>query len=463
MSTTSPTKPGGPPRIVDPQTIDALTAVINGTVLTPSTDGYETARRVWNGMIDKHPALIVRCSGRSDVVHAVRFARQHDLLISIRGGAHSAAGHGTCDGGIVIDLSPMKGVRVDPRSKIAHAQAGLTWSEFDAETQVFGLATTGGTVSNTGISGLTLGGGLGWLMGKHGLTCDNVLSFDIVNAEGDVITASPESHPDLYWALRGGGGNFGIVTSFEFQLHEISQVIGGSIVYPMSAARDMLRFYRDIAADPPDELEINAGLSTTPDGDPVCALMLGYNGDIAHGEDLIRPLREFGNPLLDSARPRSYGARQHLMDEMVPYGPRRYWKSGLVREITDDLIDVLVDRGSRLISPLTRVPMFNFHGAAARVDPGDTAFVHRAHQWDLGIVSQWLDPAEDDRQVAWTREFWSELEPFAGNIVYINHVAGDEPDRVRTAFGDNFERLRQIKAKYDPTNAFRLNHNIPVS
>ena len=462
MTTISATRRDGSSATVDDAAQDAVGSAVHGEVFTQNSDGYDAARAVWNGMIDKRPSIIIKCQGVSDVVNAVKFAREHDLLIAIRGGAHNVAGHGTTDGGIVIDTSGMKGVRVDPAAKTAHAQPGLTWAEFDDETLAYGLATTGGTVSNTGIAGLTLGGGLGWLMGKHGLTCDNVISVDLVTPNGELITASANEHPDLYWALRGGGGNFGVVTSFQFQLHEVGpQVIGGMIIHPMANARDLMRFYRDMTADPPDELELYMALMTSPDGDPVAAIMTGYNGDPAAGEKVIKPIREFGSPLADMIQPMPYVARQHMLDDFAPHGPRRYWKSGFLPELSDDVIDVFVKHASNLISPMTGIPIFNMHGAATRVDPGATAFGHRKHQWDIDIVSQWLDPADDERQTEWTRRFWSDLEPFAGDTIYVNHISGDEPSRIETAFGSNYARLREVKGKYDPENVFKLNHNIP--
>ena len=462
MTTINATRTGGSVVTIDGETFNVFESTIHGDVFTAESEGYDRARSVWNGMIDKRPAVVVKCRGVSDVINAVRFAREHDLVLSLRGGAHNVAGHGTCDGGLVIDLSGMKGVRVDPITRTAHAQAGLTWAEFDDETLVHGVATTGGTVSNTGIAGLTLGGGLGWLMGKHGLTCDNVISFDIVTAGGELITADADSHADLFWALRGGGGNFGVVTSFRFQLHDVGPaVIGGMIIHPMDHARELMRFYRDITADPPDELEVYMALMTSPDGDPVAGIMVGYNGDVTEGEKQIKAIREFGSPLADLVQPMPYSARQHMLDDFAPHGPRRYWKSGFLQEFSDDVIDVFVDHASNLISPMTGIPIFNVHGAATRVAPDATAFGHRIHQWDIDIVSQWLDPEDDERQIEWTRKFWGDLEPFAGETVYVNHISEDEPSRIETAFGLNYARLRAVKRTYDPGNVFRLNHNIP--
>ena len=328
MTTITASRLDGSEAVIESEIYDEFVAGLYGIALTPESDGYEAARKVWNGMIDKRPAIIVRCGGVSDVVNAVKFAREHELMIALRGGSHSIAGHGTCDGGIVIDLSSMKGVRVDAENKTAHAQAGLTWAELDNETLVHGLATPGGTVSNTGIAGLTLGGGLGWLMGKHGLSCDNVVSFDVVTADGDVITADQNQHTDLYWALRGGGGNFGVVTSFQFQLHEVGPlVLGGTIFHPMSQVREVTRFYRDLTEESPDELEVYMGLKTSPDGDPVVALMVGYNGDLQKGEETIKSIRAFGTPLVDMVQPMPYSVRQHMLDDRAPHGPRRYWKS----------------------------------------------------------------------------------------------------------------------------------------
>ena len=449
---------------LDESAIEALRADFGGDLIRPGDAGYDERRRIWNGMIDRRPALIARCRGVADVIAAVNFARMHELLVAVRGGAHSAAGHAACDGGIVVDLTPMKGVRVDPAARTAHAQAGLTWAEFDRETEAFGLATTGGTVSNTGIAGLTLGGGLGWLMGKHGLTCDNLLSVDLVTADGAAITASAEEHPDLFWALRGGGGNFGVATSFQYRLHPVGPtVLGGMVIHPLAEAGEVLRSYREFCGTLPDEAEAYAAMLTNPEGEKVVALLLGYTGPLETGERVLAPARSFGNPVADTVGPMRYAQRQTLLDDMGAHGLRRYWKSGFVGELSDRFIDLITARAAELPSPLTAIGMFHFHGAASRVPQDATAYGLRGDRWDFDIISQWEDPTEDERQVSWTRHFWAEVEPFAAAGVYVNHIAGDEPDRVREAFGRNYERLVAVKNRYDPRNLFRLNHNIKPS
>jgi FAD/FMN-containing dehydrogenase len=434
---------------------------VRGTVIQPTDDGYDDARKIWNGMIDRRPAVIVKCAGVSDVMDAVNFARAHDLRIAVRGGSHSAAGLAMCDGGLVIDLCGLKGVRVDARTRTAQAQGGLLWKDLDHETQALGLAVTGGTVSNTGVGGLTLGGGLGWLMGKHGFACDNVLSADVVTADGTLITANADEHPDLFWALKGGGGNFGIVTSFEFRLHPVGPlVLGGMVLHPRAASRDVLRFYRDYCRTLPDEAEAYAALLTSPDGDPIAALLLGYNGDLDEGERVLAPARQFGSPIADLVGAIPYVQRQTLIDDLGVHGIHRYWKSGFMPELGDDAIDLIVERAETMTSPMSVVGIFNVHGAAARVDPTATAFGLRGFQWDFDIISQWTDPSLADEQVRWTRSFWSEVEPFATGGVYVNHIAADEPGRVHAAFGVNYDRLLSVKRRYDPNNLFRLNHNI---
>ena len=451
----------GTDAILETATVEALAASLRGPLLRPGEDGYDKARIVWNGMIDRRPALIARCAGVADVIAAVRFARTHGLLVSVKGGGHNITGNAVCEGGLMIDLSPMKGIRVDPVKRTATAQAGLTWGEFNRETQAFGLATTGGVVSTTGIAGLTLGGGLGWLMGKHALSCDNLLSADIVTADGEFLTASPDSHPELFWGLRGGGGNFGIVTSFEYQLHPVQPVLAGMVVHPMAQAREVLRFYRDFARGCPDEMLAAAALMTSHEGAPVAVIIVSYIGAIETGEALMAPLRSFGSPLVDTIAPTSYVELNSLFDAAVPYGNvQRYWKSSFLKEIPDDLIEIFVERSAKFLSPMSMVLFFHMHGAVTRIDRNSTAFGLRDDQWDYDVISQWTDPAEAADHIKWTREFWTAVEPFATGEVYVNHLDAEEATRIRAAYSRNYDRLVALKNKYDPTNLFRLNQNI---
>src|SRR5262245_30256717 len=442
--------------------VDGLRRSLLGEVLSSSHGGYEDARRVWNGNIDRRPALIARCTGTADVQQAINFARTHGLLVSLRGGGHSAAGYGTNDGGLVIDLSPMKGIRVDPDNRTVRAQGGVLWRELDHETQAFGLATTGGTISNTGIAGLTVGGGLGWLMGKHGLTVDNLLSADVVTADGRFRRANAMDNPDLFWALRGGGGNFGVVTSFEYRLHPVTQVLGGLVLYPLDQARDVLRFYRDFCGALPYEAEAYAGLLTTPEGMPVAALILGYNGAIDAGEKVLAPARGFGKPMADLVGPMPYRARQCMLDEPnATNGLHRYWRSAFTERISDELIETVVGGAASFSSPLSALLFFHMHGAATRVPPTATAFAARRPQWDFDAIGQWTDAAESAKHTAWVRALWTRLEPHLEGSAYINHLAADDrPEKLRASFGANYGRLSQLKASYDPTNLFRVNANI---
>jgi FAD/FMN-containing dehydrogenase len=439
-----------------------LRGALRGDVVLAEDASYEGARKVWNGNVDRRPAVIARCRGAADVRQAVSFARSHELLLSIRGGGHSAPGYGTNDGGLVIDLTAMKGIRVDPRARTAAAQGGTLWRELDHETQAFGLATTGGTVSNTGVVGLTLGGGLGWLMGKHGLTVDNLISADVVTADGDLRKASPTDDSELFWALRGGGGNFGVVTSAEYRLHPVTQVLGGLVIYPLDQARDVLRFYRDFCATLPDEAEAYAGLLTAPQGMPVAALILGYNGPLAEGEKVLAPARSFGKPLADVVGPMPYGARQRLLDEPnATHGLQRYWRSAFTDRIADPFIDVLLEGASRFSSPASALIFFYLHGAAARVSSAATAFAPRRPLWDFDAIGQWIEPAQSAEHIAWVRALWAELEPHLQGSAYVNHLAADDrPEKVRASFGENYARLRKLKAAYDPGNLFRQNANI---
>lgn len=442
--------------------VEEFKASLRGPLLQPGDAGYDDARIVWNGMIDRRPALIARCAGVADVIQSVNFARDNHLLVSVRGGGHNITGYAVNDGGIVIDLSQMKSVHVDLAKNTARAEAGLTWGEYNHETQAFGLASTGGVVSTTGISGLSLGGGLGWLMGKHGLTCDCLLSADIVTADGKFLTASHTENSDLFWGLRGGGGNFGIVTSFEFQLYPVGPtVLGGMVIYPMSQAKEVLRVYREFARTCPDELTAWAALMTSPEGDPVVAVLLNYMGDIAEGERLIEPVRRFGSPVADTVGPMSYCDLNSMIDGAFPYGEvQRYWKSSFIKNLGDEVIDILVDGASNMLSPMSMIGFFHVHGAATRVAADETAFGLREDQWDYDIISQWTDPSETDKQIQWTRDFFNRVEPFTTGGVYVNHLDAEEADRIQGAYGNNYQRLLALKNKYDPTNLFRLNQNI---
>jgi FAD/FMN-containing dehydrogenase len=450
--------------VVDDDAFIALRSAFGGELLRSADDGYDAARRVWNGNIDRRPALIARCRGVADVQRALAFAVERGLVVSVRGGGHSAPGYGTNDGGLVIDLGPMKGIRVDPVTRTATAQGGVLWRELDRETQAFGLATTGGTVSNTGIAGLTLGGGLGWLMGKHGLTIDNLRSADVVTADGTFHTASADHDADLYWALRGGGGNFGVVVSFEYDLHAVDTVLGGMVVYGLDQARDVLRFYRELCPTLPDEAEAYLGMLTDPNaGMPVIALVLGYNGDLAEGERVLAPARSFGNPLVDLVGPMPYAARQTMLDEPnAIHGLHRYWRSAFVEEIPDDLIDAMVEQASKFSSPLSALLFFYMHGAATRVPTEATAFSARRPLWDFDALGQWAELAESDDHRSWLRTAWDSFTPHLGDgSSYINHLSGEErPEQVRASYGSNLARLRQSKATYDPANTFRMNPNI---
>ena len=434
---------------------------LRGRLVQSGDGGYDQARTVWNGMIDRRPALIARCAGPADIIASVHFARDHGLLVSVKGGGHNITGNAVCEGALMIDLSPMKGVRVDPAGRTARAEAGLTWGEYNRETQAFGLASTGGVVSTTGIAGLTLGGGLGWLMGKHGLSCDNLISADLVTADGALVTASAERNSDLFWGLRGGGGNFGVVTSFEYQLHPVGPVLAGMVIHPMARAKEMLRFYRDFCRGCPDEMLAAAALMTSHEGEPVAVIIASYIGDLADGERAMAPLRKFGTPLADTIAPTSYVQLNTLFDAAVPYGGvQRYWKSSFLDELGDQLLDIMVGRAAKMLSPMSMVLFFHMHGAAARVDRDATAFGLRRDQWDYDAISQWNDPAETAGHIQWTRDYWTAVEPFASGEVYVNHLDAEEATRIRAAYSGNYERLVALKNKYDPANLFRMNQNI---
>jgi len=451
--------------------IESLRAQFAGELLRPGDDRYDAARRIWNGAIDKRPGVIARCTGVADIIGAVRFAREHDLLVAVRGGGHNVAGSATCDEGLVIDLSPMKGIRVDPAHRTAQAQPGLLWGEFDRETQAFGLAAPGGIVTHTGVAGLTLGGGIGWLMRKHGLTCDNLRLVDVVTADGRFVTASATEHPDLFWGVRGGGGNFGIVTSFEFQLHPVGPtVLAGTVLHHAERAHDVLRFYREYAGTIPDELTIIVGLRRVPPlpifpehlhGAPVVAINLCFAASIEEGERVLGPLRAFGPPLLDLVQRKAYTAHQGMFDATVPHGLQYYWKSHYLPGLSDGAIDTLTTHAWTSRSPQSYTLIFQLGGAVARRDENDAAFTGRHAAYALNINSEWTDPREFDTHVRWAREYWEAMQPYSTGGVYMNFLGNEGEERVKAAYGvTKFDRLVAVKNRYDPTNFFRLNQNI---
>jgi len=438
-----------------------LRSSVRGSVLTPTDPAYDETRCIFNAMIDHRPALIARCAGPADVVTCVRFARAHGLRVSARGGGHNVSGKAVIDGGLMIDLAPMKGCRVDSERRTVRAEPGLTLGEFDRECQAFGLATTMGVVSGTGIAGLTLGGGLGWLGSKYGLACDNLLSADIVTADGAVRVASSDEDADLFWAVRGGGGNVGIVTSFEFRLHEVGPVIGGTIAFPFTKAKRVLAFYDEFARSCPDDLSVNAALTSIEDGTPAVLIGVAWCGGLELGERMLKPLRTCETPVAENIAPMSYVERQRLGDAAYPRGRRHYWKAAYLRRLDAAAIDVMVDFAARRPSPYTRVSLQQMHGAASRVSPTETAFAHRADQWDFLSLAQWDRPAADEANVRWARELHAAMRPFAEAAVYVNSLGGpDDGDRVREAFGGNYDRLAAIKKVHDPGNFFRSNQNV---
>jgi FAD/FMN-containing dehydrogenase len=446
---------------VDRSAIQRLRTALHGELVTPADADYHQARRVWNAHIDKHPALIARCAGESDVVRAVQFAREHDLRVAVRGGGHNVAGYGTCDDGLVIDLSPMKGLRIDGVRRTALAQPGLRLGEFDQQTQAAGLATPLGIVANTGIAGLTLGGGVGWLNGAYGLACDNLLSAHVVTADGQLLTASADEHTDLLWGLRGGGGNFGIVTLFEYQLRPVAQVLGGMAVYAFSDARAVLRRYGELCAEGPDELTTAAFLIIGEDGQPAVAIAVCYCGELERGEVVVKPYRALGSLLADLIKPMSYVEQQGSFDAGFPPDRMHYWKGAVLRTLDESTIDVLLEFTSRMPSAMSGIGLQHVHGAASRVARDATAFPHRFEFWDAPILAQWADPADSEAHIAWAREAWAALAPLATDGVYVNNLGVEGHDRVQAAYGDNYSRLVALKTAYDPDNFFRLNQNIP--
>lgn len=449
-----------PGAVLDKSSIESLQARLQGELLQPGDDDYDSVRMVWNGLIDRKPLLIVRCAAPSDVINAVNFARTHHLLLSVRGGGHNITGNSICEGGMVIDLSGMKDTQVDPARQTVWVQAGLTLGEFVRECQAFGLGSTVGVISLTGLSGLTLGGGMGWLMGKYGLAIDNLLAVDLVTADGQMVRASADEHPDLFWGVRGGGGNFGVVTAFQFQLHPVGSLLAGMIVHPLSRAREVLRFYREFTRTAPDELTAYAVLATMPDGLPIIAIALCYSGSLEEGERIIAPLRQFGPPLVDLIRPMSYFDLTTMLDATSPDGRHYYEKGSTLKDLSDEVIEHIAEHGSAMTSPFTQILIQHVHGAASRIPPTETAVsALRYESYVVSIVSGW-EPGDPGKHIEWTRALWNALEPFASKGVYINLLSDETEERIRASYGVNYERLVALKNKYDPDNLFRMNQNI---
>ena len=458
---------------VDGAALRDLEGSFRGELIQSGAPNYDEHRKVWNGSIERSPALIARCAGVPDVVAALRFARSSGLRIAVRGGGHSFPGQSVCDGGIVIDLGLMKGVRVDPESRTARVEGGVLWGELDHATQAFGLATTGGIVTHTGVAGLTLGGGIGWLQRRHGMTIDNLLSANVVTADGEVVKAGQAENSDLFWGLRGGGGNFGIVTEFEFRLHQVGPtVLAGPIFWPIRESPRLLRFYREWIAEAPDELMtivIHRKAPALPfvpselHGELIVGIACCYAGPVEDGEKVVRPLKAFGSPVLDLCEPKPYVEHQAMFDPSFPHGWWYYMRACDVTELTDEVIDITVDHSMRIGSPLTAFPIWQQGGAVGRVDDAATAFNGRSagHTFNITAVTPTADGFQEERE--WSRNFWSALEPYHTSV-YVNFLMEEGEDRVREAYGaEKYDRLKALKRRYDPDNLFQLNQNIPPS
>ena len=455
---------------LDDTTIQGFAAGLRGTVIQPSDPGYDTARKVYNGMIDRSPALIARCANAGDVMAAVNFAREHGLLVAIRGGGHNGPGLGVCDDGLVIDLAPMKGVRVDPAARTVRAEGGATWGDVDTATHAFGMATPSGVISTTGVGGLTLGGGIGHLTRKCGLTIDNLLEVDMVLADGSFVTASAEQHPDLFWAVRGGGGNFGVVTSFLIRLHPIDTVYGGPMLWEPDQAAEVLRWYRDFLPAEPDDLNGWFAFLGVPAGPPfpedlhgrtMCGIVWTYTGPLDTAEQTFAPIRaQFGPPALDWVGPLPHPALQGMFDPIYPPGDQWYWKADFFNELPDEVIAWHVEHGTQLPTGKSTMHLYPIDGAAGRVANDATPWSHRDAKWAEVIVGVSPDPADNERMTAWARTYWEALHPYSTGGAYVNFMMEEGNERIRATYGGNYDRLAAVKAMYDPTNLFRVNQNI---
>jgi FAD/FMN-containing dehydrogenase len=446
------------------ESIAELAPTFTGQLLQAADAGYDDARRVHNGLVDKRPALIARCAGTADVADAVKLARALNLEVAVRGGGHNVAGKATIDGGLMIDLAPMKGIHVDPTSSTGRAQGGVLWKELNRETQLHGLATTGGVVASTGIAGLTLGGGIGWLMPKYGLALDNLRSAELVMADGRVLRASAEENTDLFWAIRGGGGNFGIAASLEFNLHKVGPIItGGLVAHPLQKGTDVLKFFRESCASLPDEMMLAAGMLTAPDGSgaKLVGLIAAHCGSLPDGEKAVAPIKAFGPPVMDAMGPIPYSVQNSLLDPSFPKGALNYWKARFLTDLSDGAIRTLLERFEACPSPMSQMVIEHFHGKASRVPVADTACALRTTGFNVVIISQWTDPKESDRHMGWCRETYDAMQPFFGTVRYLNYLEHDAAgDPAALVYGSNYARLRDLKTKYDPENFFHTNVNI---
>jgi FAD/FMN-containing dehydrogenase len=449
-------------QVLDAARVKALADGFEGEVMLPGGDAYEQARRVHNGLVDRRPAAIARCSSTADIAAAVRFATANDLEIAVRGGGHNVAGRCVCEGGMMIDLSGMRSIAVDPEASSVRAQGGTIWRELNDAAAAHGLAVTGGAISTTGIGGYTLGGGLGWLMSTQGLAADNLIGVELVTATGEVLEVTDDSHPDLMWALRGGGGNFGVAASLSFRLRHQPMVVGGLIGHPVEAARDVLRFYRDQAARCPDELTVFCGLVHAPDGSGMKLTgMIVCHTDPERADRDLAPFLEFGQPLITQVGPMPYPVMNTLLDDAYPPGALNYWLSSFTTGMSDALIDTVIDRFASIPSPMSVILFEHFHGAVTRIEPTATAVPHREAGFNLLLPSEWIDPADTVRNIAWTKDTFAAVSEHLAPGRWLNYLGDDQADdAIRAAYGPNFERLREVKRRYDPHNVFHLNHNI---
>jgi len=451
------------------ESVGQLSALFSGELVQPDSPSYDQVRRVHNGAIDKRPALVARCRGVADIAESVALARAHGLPIAVRGGGHNVAGRATVDDGVMIDLSLMRGVLVDPANRLAWCGGGATWRDFNRETQQYALATTGGVVSSTGVAGLTLGGGFGWLMPRFGMALDNLRGVRLILADGSTVWADAEQHADLFWAVRGGGGNFGIAAFFGFQLHKVGPMVtGGLVAHPAARAKDTLRFFREQTRALPDEAFLVGALLTAPDGSghKIVGIAAQHSGPLAAGEAFVKPIKAFGPPVMDMLGPMPYVASNMMLDASFQPGARNYWKSHFLPDLPDGAIDVLIDQFARLPTPMSQIIIEHFHGAATRVPVGNTAFAMRDSGFNILLVAQWLDPKDDERCTAWCRETYAALTPFMGPRRYINYMSEDDLNQsasLTAVYGPNLPKLRDLKKRYDPENVFQLNLNIPPS